>query len=126
MDTGVQCNKEMVDLLMRIKKHLKSRHGISLNLSDPHLMTGLLELATVSDQVLQGMIRYLMALAGDNWNRRYLAAAKRVQPRSVEKSLAETLRDRVLEGTAADPAIAAPASPQGARVRYYRGQPVHG
>ncbi len=36
----------------------------------------LLALATVKDDVLQGMVQYLMALAGGDWLRRYMAAAR--------------------------------------------------
>ena len=129
MDAGVQCNKEMVDLLMRMKKHLKAHHQVSLNMSDPDVMTNLLKLATVKDDVLQGMMQYLMALAGGDWNRRYLVAANKAKSGAAGKGFAERFRDKMLEGTSADASVASAATPppgQAAKVRYYRGQPVYG
>lgn len=133
MDTGVQCTKEMVDLLMRIKKHLKVHHHYSLNLSDDNVMTGLLELASVKDDLLQGMIQYLMALAGREWSDRYLSAAtgKGSSP-STLRAFTSRLKERMLADTGMNKAsLHEEAPPVGLAetatraVRYYRGQPVY-
>ena len=134
MDAGVQCNKEMVDLLLKLKKHLKVHHQIALSMSDDNVMERLLALATVKDDVLQGMVQYLMALAGGDWHRRYMAATQGEQPAaSPVKSAGEKFRDRLLADTALgggarsrQPAPPADDAPEGGRiVRYYRGQPIY-
>ena len=129
MDAGVQCNKEMVDLLMRMKKHLKIHHQVALNLSDRNLLDGLLKLATVEDDILQGMMRYLMALAGGDWNDRYLAAAGKTAAPSLSKTLVGKLKAKKRPSKAevqVDTVHTVNAAMAAERpVRYYRGQPVY-
>lgn len=64
-------SKEMVDLLMRIKKHLISHQEIAIRLSDPRLFDKLVELHPEDDPLLQGMLQYLMVLAGPEWSQIY-------------------------------------------------------
>lgn len=67
----VEFTKEMVDLLTKIKKHLRDKYGIAVSLADPQVLERLLEIRHINDQLLQGMIRYLMALSGGDWPARY-------------------------------------------------------
>src|SRR5690606_13540668 len=60
-------SKEMVDLLIRIKKHLLANQDIAIRLSDPDLFDKLVKLHPKDDPLLQGMIQYLMVLAGPQW-----------------------------------------------------------
>lgn len=119
MDTGISCNKEMVDLLMRIKRHAKSGHGVSVNMSDKNLMEKLVSMATIDDDLLQGMLQYFMVLAGGSWSKRYDRA------RGTEVSHMETFARRVKEAVVTAPP-AVPAAGSGRKVRYYRGQPIYG
>ena len=48
-----QLNKDMVDLAMKIKKHLRDRHGISIALADPDLLDKLMKLKTVDDPAME-------------------------------------------------------------------------
>ena len=127
----------MVDLLMRIKKHLKFNNHYSLNLSDDNVMTGLLELSSVKDDLLQGMIQYLMALAGREWSDRYLSATRKGSPPSSIKAFASKVKEKMMADISfSTTATKAPASLESAPARmagtatrvvgYYRGQPVYG
>jgi hypothetical protein len=122
MDNGVLCNKEMVDLLMKIKRHLKSAHNISISMSDRNLMVGLLELANLEDDLFQGMLQYLMVLAGGDWNQRYTNMSGS-RKRASRPSIANKVKESILSHDVK--AKVAPV-PQGAKVRYYRGQPISG
>jgi hypothetical protein len=125
MDAGVLCNKEMVDLLMRIKRHAKARHGVTVNMSDREVMLRLLEMAGIDDSVLQGMLRQLMALAGADWSQRY---ARALGAGSGENSslqgFARKVKESLLKDMGGD-SDALAIAPEGGAVRYYRGQPIH-
>lgn len=64
-------SKEMVDLLMRIKKHLLAHQDMAIRLSDPALFDKLVKLHPRDDALLQGMLQYLMVLAGPEWSQLY-------------------------------------------------------
>lgn len=132
MDSGVQCNKEMVDLLLRLKKHLKTRYQTALSMSDNNLMEQLLKFAKVKDENLQEMMQNLMEMAGDEWIARYLEAAHGIKPSPSKKSLTGILRDRFLSDTAIKSAnypleanLDSESEFQG-KDRLYRGRPVYG
>jgi len=57
-------SKEMIDLAMKIKKHVRTKYDITVTLADPELLDKLIRLKNIDDPVLQGMLSYLMALAG--------------------------------------------------------------
>lgn len=131
MDTGVLCNKEMVDLLMRIKRHAKASYGISISMSDRDLMIKLLEMGSLKDDLLQGMLQYFMALAGGDWASRYARVAQLPSKAGSVQVFAQKVKDSLLKDVVAAADGAAPAVPAGhsgeqGKVRYYRGQPVYG
>ena len=125
MDAGIECSKEMVDLLMRIKRHAKAHHGVSISMSDDELMGKMLAMATIKDDLLQGMLHYFMVLAGGNWADRYARAAG-AKSGSVQ-DFARKVKDSILKdvGGVAAAQTAGPAEASGTKVRYYRGQPVY-
>ncbi len=104
-------SKEMVDLLMRMKKHLRSKYGITIALADSNLLDKLVELRHMDDPLLQGMLGYLMALAGPEWSERLKA------PREEDQESASTFSEE--EETSAPPAE------EKKPIRYYRGQPIY-
>jgi len=61
--------QEILDMLIRIKKHLQSNHNIAVNLSDTELFQILASVPRQHDFLLNGMLTYLMALAGPEWAR---------------------------------------------------------
>ncbi len=99
-------SKEMVDLLMRMKKHLRSKYGITIALADSNLLDKLVELRHLDDPLLQGMLGYLMALAGPEWSQR--------------------IQEPKNPGTD-EPESPSQAPPEAERkpVRFYRGQPIY-
>lgn len=147
-------NKEMVDLATKIKKHLRDKYDITVSLADPMLMDKLVELRNLDDTLLQGMLRYLMALAGDEWVKQYSGASPEAPPPVNDskglKRLFEVYRGKALRDPAeeelGDPESrkkkAADAMYRGNHpgedseaeekppekkkpVRYYRGQPIY-
>jgi hypothetical protein len=60
-----------VDLATKIKRHLRDKYQITISLADPMLLDKMTELREMDDPLLQGMIRYLMAMAGDDWVAKY-------------------------------------------------------
>jgi len=89
-------------------------------------------MASVKDDLLQGMIQYLMALAGRDWSDRYLIAAGKSEGQSTLRAFTTRLKERMLADTAIDgghseelPAAAANQVGVTRAVRYYRGQPVY-
>ena len=52
-------SKDMVDLVTKIKKHVREKYGISLALADPELLDKLVKLKNIDDPMLQGMLSYL-------------------------------------------------------------------
>ena len=134
-------SKEMVDLVMKIKKHLRAEHDISVALADPDLLNKLVELKNVDDPVLQGMLSYLMALAGKEWNKRYQAqdtppAEQPAPPAGKRKLFARYRSSNASSGEESEnkspaPREKAPAPTEDGQneerkpIRYYRGQPVY-
>jgi|GEM_PF-1527731 len=142
-------SKEMVDLLMRIKKHLLTHQELAIRLSDPHLFDKLVELHPHDDPLLQGMLQYLMVLAGPEWSQIYSSGGVQGVSRPHNTSL-DSLGKSLLKKSAslyrglaagheheetpsvtphepqADTPQAASDSEDKPRkpVRYYRGQPV--
>ncbi|MCK9505486.1 MAG: hypothetical protein M0Q95_15055 [Porticoccaceae bacterium] len=125
MDTGILCNKEMVDLLMRVKRHTKANHNITLNMSDRDLMVKLVDMAAIKDDLLQGMLQYFMVLAGGDWSARYGRAANSKAKENSVMEFAQKVKDSLLKdsGTLSSAVMAQP-TPASAKVRYYRGQPI--
>lgn len=131
--------KEMVDLIAKIKKHLRDKYQISIALADPLLMDKLVELRTIEDPLLQGMLRYLMALAGGDWSAKFDGRTEQPEeeksPIEPAMSQAKKLFGRYrghsgdmpvkAPGTseASGEAVAADSAPK-KPVRYYRGQPI--
>ena len=66
----VKFNKEMVDLLSKVKKHLRDKHQMAISFADPDVLDKLVALRDLPDPLLQGMLRYLMAMAGPEWTAR--------------------------------------------------------
>lgn len=119
MDAGVVCSKEMVELLMKIKKHLKTNHGQSISMSDSNVMNKLLDLVSLQDAMLQSMIQYFMVLAGPEWSKAY---DKRLGSGMAKESSIKNFAGKVKDALASEP----PANDdRGAPVRYYRGQPIY-
>ena len=138
--------KEMVDLLMRIKKHLSSQQELAIRLSDPHLFDKLVALHPNDDPLLQGMLQYLMVLAGPEWTQIYNngGAQSGFRPNNTQDSFGKSLMKKSVslyrelaaaghehqtgqgEHPQADTQSATGASEDKPRkpVRYYRGQPV--
>lgn len=123
MDAGIVCSKEMVELLMKIKKHLKANHGQSISMSDSNVMNRLLDLASVQDPMLQSMVQYFMVLAGSDWSKAY---EKRAGIASSKGSSLKSFAGKVKEALASEAAANADEFGVGKRpVRYYRGQPIY-
>ena len=144
-----ELNKEMVDLAIRIKKHLRDHYQISIALADPDLLDKLMKLRNADDPVLQGMLSYLMALAGPGWNARFKAAesSPAIEAGAERKRLFGLYRGKSIAGredgtprkTAEEKqaetryrghqpaAEEEPKEPRQDRkpVRYYRGQPIY-
>lgn len=146
---GNELTKEMVDLIMKIKKHLKSEYQITIALADPELLGKLVKLKNMDDRVLQGMLTFLMALAGPEWSARFSqqneppapsepsAEKKRLfgfyrgKPSSTSddihghKSEAAKHDETLYRGSHLGDETAPQEEPVKPRpVRYYRGQPV--
>lgn len=136
-------SKEMVDLLMRIKKHLLSHQGIAIRLSDPKLFDRLVQIHPKDDPLLHGMLQYLMALAGPEWSQIYgagLSQGRPAPPQGASETLGKSLLQKgasLYRGLTAHPELEEkapsappPPGPQGEEpktakpVRYYRGQPI--
>jgi len=128
MDTGILCNKEMVDLLMRVKRHAKAHHNITVNMSDRDLMVKLMDMAAIKDDLLQGMLQYLMVLAGGDWSTRYNREVSGKPKESSVMEFAHKVKESILKDTGAlsSAVISSPAEEASAKVRYYRGQPIYG
>lgn len=125
MDTGILCSKEMVDLLMRIKRHAKTHQGVTINMSDRDVMNTLMELAPVKDDLLQGMVQYFMVLAGGDWKKRYDRASGLSSRTDAIAAFASKVKDSLLKDVNLSSDIVAPVAESSATVRYYRGQPVY-
>lgn len=119
MDAGVVCSKEMVELLMKIKKHLKTNHGRSISMSDNDVMNKLLDLVSLQDSLLLSMVQYFMVLAGPEWSKAY---DRRAGAASGKESSLKSFAGKVKEALAAEAAV---DPEKGAPVRYYRGQPIY-
>lgn len=125
--------KEMVDLLMRVKKHLLSHQQVSIRLSDPLLFDKLVRMHVKDDALLQGMLQYLMALAGPEWSQLYASGDAGRAGRSAEQGARGFFRRGAAflsgHGEYAPPPApdSGPALPTSERkpVRYYRGQPIY-
>lgn len=129
-------SKEMVDLLIRIKKHLAAQGRTTIKLSDPGLLETLAAIDQDDDPLLNGMLTYLMALAGPEWNRYYEQSKAGDIPRGDRGPLLDKLTNRrtpaaSYRGSALakkDAKISpgqSPGSPDSPKkTRYYRGQPV--
>jgi hypothetical protein len=142
--------KEMVDLLIRVKKHLLNHQQVAIRLSDPSLFDKLVKIHPKDDPLLLGMIQYLMALGGPEWTQIYNSqgaagdapgqstASADHGARGLLKRGASLYRGMINghhhDGPAsADvgerPAPPPPAEPEATEqrkpVRYYRGQPVY-
>lgn len=138
----VEFSKEMVDLLTKIKKHLREKSQISISLADPQVLDKLVELRTINDPLLQGMIRYLMALAGQDWPAKYEgtwippeapshgageAGIKKLFNRYLNHPV-QVEQDKQADTSTPEGsswASDAPQPPERKPVRYYRGQPVY-
>ncbi|MGD9662838.1 MAG: hypothetical protein AB7U63_16375 [Porticoccaceae bacterium] len=126
MDAGILCNKEMVDLLMRVKRHAKAHHNITLNMSDRDLMVKLVDMAAIKDDLLQGMLQYFMVLAGGDWSARYGRAAHTKPKESSVLEFAQKVKDSLLKDTGGlSSAVMAQPAADSVKVRYYRGQPIY-
>jgi hypothetical protein len=120
-------NKEMVDLATKIKRHLRDRYQINITLADPMLIDKLTELRSVNDPLLQGMLKYLMAMAGEEWVRKYNGEGGHPPPESRDsrglKRLFEVYRGKALR----DPAEEELGDPESrkskSRSTLYRGKP---
>ena len=147
-----EMNKETVDLVMKIKKHLRDKYDMSIALADPELLDKLVKLKNMDDAVLQGMLSYLMALAGPEWTARFNgenatpsppepgAEKKRIfglyrgkststkegakSGKTDQERRAETLYRGKHRGESEKPADEPPKKER-KPVRYYRGQPIY-
>ncbi len=142
--------KEMVDLLMRIKKHLLSHQQVAIRLSDPSLFDKLVKIHPKDDPLLHGMLQYLMALGGPEWSQIYSqmeqgGGGPQGGPSADKGAMGLLKRGASLyrgmihshgqESETASPTETAPdagtepanqpASGERKPVRYYRGQPVY-
>ncbi|HEY8386316.1 MAG TPA: hypothetical protein VIK82_08875 [Porticoccaceae bacterium] len=132
--------KEMVDLLMRVKKHLHSHQQVSIRLSDPALFDKLVKMHSRDDPLLESMLQYLMALAGPDWSQRYAStraggggqgAVQDSKPggkglfRLRETFFAERSEVRSQPPPPPDPVVTVAEAGERKPVRYYRGQPVY-
>ncbi|MGD9662970.1 MAG: hypothetical protein AB7U63_17065 [Porticoccaceae bacterium] len=132
--------KEMVDLLTKIKKHLRDKYDISIAFADPLLLDKLAELRDIKDPLLQGMIRYLMALAGGDWPTKYEGTRNQEQPQppKIEPALkgakklfglyrghSGDLSKTDAESGSEDAATESPEPEKKKPTRYYRGQPIY-
>lgn len=129
----VEFSKEMVDLLTKVKRHLRDKYQISISLADPQVLERLLEVRHINDPLLQGMIRYLMALAGGDWSRRHEGKGSGAEPNpplpgvKQAKKMFGLYRGSTVDATGQSPADGGQLPPADRKkpVRYYRGQPVY-
>ena len=129
----VQFNKEMVDLLTKVKRHLRDNYQITISLADPQVLERLLEVRHIDDPLLQGMIRYLMALAGGDWPGRYEVQGGQGDPAAPLAGKKQAgrrfarYRGSPTEATESATESGQRPAPErsGKPVRYYRGQPVY-
>jgi hypothetical protein len=134
-----ELSKEMVDLVMKVKRHLRDNYEITIALADPQLFDKLIALKNVDDTLLQGMLRYLMALAGPEWTAKYegLAAAPEAIPAANDsksiKKFFSFYRGKPIPAADGEKTGSEPATEEGdgdraatkTPVRYYRGQPIY-
>jgi len=119
-------NKEMVDLLTKVKKHLREKHQISISLADPDVLDKLVELRGLPDALLQGMLYYLMALAGPEWSAKInRPPATGTAPASAEEHREKKLFSFRQSNTETAAPAQETADTQKKPVRYYRGQPIY-
>ena len=145
-------NKEMVDLVMKIKKYLREKYDIAIALADPELLDKLVKLKNMDDPVLQGMLSYLMALAGSEWSDRFEAEdsiSSAPEPGAEKKKLFGRYRGKSVSTRGEEKSLKSAAEkhaetryrgqrpheedkqgeeePQKERkpLRYYRGQPIY-
>lgn len=142
--------KEMVDLLIRVKKHLLNHQQVAIRLSDPTLFDKLVMIHPKDDPLLLGMIQYLMALGGPEWTQIYASqgaagAASSSGAGSAEHGARGLLKrgaslyrgmvngyhqdeppaDATVASYATQPAAEPETGEERKPVRYYRGQPVY-
>lgn len=113
-------NKEIVDLLLKIKRHLKTQGGTEVKVSDPRLLEKLAVVEMDGDTLLKSMVNYLMALAGDDWTR-YLDFCQHQGSPGKKSSSSHLLRGAAREKNQ-DNVSTTNEKPK--TVRYYRGQPI--
>jgi hypothetical protein len=93
-------------------------------MSDGDVMEKLLTMASIKDDLLQGMLQYFMVLAGKDWSRKYEKLAHNASGENTVLVFARKMKDALVHDNA----------PQGLdethknteKVRYYRGQPIYG
>jgi len=128
--TTVELNKEIVDLLSKVKKHLRDKHQVAISLADPEVLNKLVALRELPDPLFQGMLHYLMALIGPEWSAKISSSpsTETVQSNSVSttaKKFFSSYRGATVAATHDSqqnpPAGEAKKKP----VRYYRGQPIY-
>jgi hypothetical protein len=123
-------SKEIVDLLMRIKKHLKVEHGTEVKLSDTRLLDKLAVFKAEDDQLLKGMLSYLMALAGPEWTRYYEKNQKKDKSSAVGDVVKKTMtfyRGAAVETEekSDNASTSSDTIEERKPIRYYRGQPIY-
>lgn len=79
-DSGLW-SKEMVDLLLEIKRRARGRHGVAFSLAEEGLLARLAALMALEDPHLCALIESFAARVGEDWYREVRRAGRTAAPR---------------------------------------------